>query len=85
MNEHPNWQLLLELNNSVQAELLRGLLEAAGIPVRLSQEGAGRAIGLTVGSMGAIEVLVPDSYIAEASAVLDAYYAGEYADSDEEY
>ncbi|HSO26833.1 MAG TPA: DUF2007 domain-containing protein [Anaerolineales bacterium] len=84
MNNHPNWQLLVQLSNHAQAEALRGLLDAAGIPTLLSQEGAGRAYGLTVGSLGVVEVLVSDAYRAEAQEILDAYFAGEYEEPGEE-
>jgi len=75
-----DWVVLGEVAGMLQAELLRGLLEAQEIPSVLSQEGAGRAIGLTFGSMGAVQVLVPSKDLDRAQEVLEIYYAG----SDEE-
>ena len=54
-----DWIVLDEVAGMLQAEILRGLLEAQEIPTVLSQEGAGRAMGLIVGSMGNVQILVP--------------------------
>lgn len=75
-----DWAVLVEVAGMLQAEILRGLLEAQEIPSVLSQEGAGRAIGLTIGTMGAVQILVPAEDLGRAQELLDAYYAG----SDEE-
>jgi hypothetical protein len=72
------WQSVIEVFGELEAELLRGLLEAQGIPVILNQEGAGRAYGLNVGPLGAVQILVPEGASANARKVLDDYYAGKY-------
>lgn len=69
------WELLDELPGTIEVEILRGLLEAQEIPVVLSQEGAGRAIGLTIGPLGETQVLVPKNKLEEAKKVLDQFYA----------
>ena len=82
MDEH-RWELLEVVSGDLQAELLRGLLEAQEIPVLLSQEGAGRAIGLSVGPLGEVEILVRAEDLPRARQVLEDYYAGKFAsDSD---
>lgn len=75
-----HWEKVDETQGALQAELLRGLLEAQGISVLLSQEGAGRALGMTVGTLGIVEILVPAAEAEAAQEILKAYYAGEYAD-----
>lgn len=75
-----HWEKVDETQGSLQAELLRGLLEAQGISVYLSQEGAGRAYGLTVGALGMVEILVPAEQVEAALQILRAYYAGEFTD-----
>lgn len=75
MPEEP-WILIDEVYGELQAEILRGLLESQGIPVILNQEGAGRAYGINVGSLGRIELLVPANLSQEARQVIDDYYAG---------
>ncbi len=71
------WVLLEVISGSFQAEILRGLLEAQGIQVVLSQEGAGHyAYATTVGSLGAVQLLVPANELANAEKVLADYRAG---------
>jgi hypothetical protein len=60
----------------LQGEILKGLLEAQGIPCELSYEGAGRAGGLVVGPMGEVDLLVAEKDEAAARAVVEAYYSG---------
>lgn len=75
------WEVLEKVGGSFQAEILRGLLEAQGISVVLSQEGAGRsAYAVTVGPLGEVQILVPVEELAEARKILDDYYNGEYED-----
>ena len=76
------WEVLDEVPGLFQAELLRGLLEAQEIPAILLQEGAGRAIGLTVGPLGVVQILVPINQMKRAADILDDYYAGRLAKED---
>ena len=64
------WVTVAETNGITPAELLVNHLKAAGIPARAAQEGAGRAMGLTVGLLGTAYVLVPPEYREEAEALL---------------
>ena len=64
------WEVLTEVDGALNAEILRGLLEAQGIPVSLSQEGAGKVYGLTIGEFGRVEILVPSGYLAQGRQVL---------------
>lgn len=61
----------------LQANIVKGMLEAAGIPAQLSQEGAGAAYGLTVGPLGLVEILVPADRAEEAEALIAAMERGE--------
>ncbi len=60
-----------------QAEIIKSLLETAGIPVMLSQQGAGAAYGFTVGPLGLVDVLVPEARAADAEALLTAMQRGD--------
>jgi hypothetical protein len=82
--EHENWVTVEVVSGDLQAEILRGLLESYEIPVSLSQEGAGKAIGLSVGPLGEVEILVPASRQDQARKVIDDYYAGSLT-TDEEF
>jgi hypothetical protein len=70
------WVLLDEVAGYFQAEIFRGVLEAQGIPVFLSQEGAGHALSLTVGPLGTVQILVPGQYLEAARQLVEDYYAG---------
>ncbi len=73
------WEVIDEVAGAIQAEIVRGLLEAQGVSVWLSQESAGReAYSAGVGRLGRVEVLVPSHQIEKANEVLEAYYAGEF-------
>ena len=73
-----DWVVVLHISGELQAELLRGLLESQGIPVRLSQEGAARVFGFTVGPMANVEIMVPESHFQEAKSVFARYEDGEF-------
>jgi hypothetical protein len=79
-----SWETVQEVYGELQAEMLRGLLEAQGIPVYLNQEGAGRAYGLNVGPLGAVQLMVPASLLETAQQVLEDYYAGKFEGPGEE-
>jgi len=78
------WEVIAHVYGELQAELLRGLLEAQGILVALNQEGAGRAYGLNVGPLGQVQIMVPASSVEDARHVLADYYAGNFETPNEE-
>ena len=56
----------------LRANVIRGLLESAGIPVILKYEAAGPAIGITVNGLGRVEIQVPGEWEQEAHDLLTA-------------
>lgn len=65
------WEVASEAAGSFYAEMLKGLLEAQGIPVMLSQEGLGHSVfALTVGPLGTVQVLVPADSLERAREIL---------------
>ena len=78
------WVVITKVIGELQAELLRGLLEAQGIPVQLAEEGAGRVYGIMVGPLGEVELLVPADYAQDARDVLGRYESGGFAEPAEE-
>lgn len=56
----------------LRANVIRGVLEGAGIPVMLSYESIGQTIGLTVDGLGRIEIKVPGEWAKEAREILEA-------------
>ena len=77
MNE-AQWVVVTKISGEFNGELLRGLLEAQGVPARLNQEGAGRAYGFSVGPLSEVEILVPENMKAEAERVIAQFEAGEF-------
>jgi hypothetical protein len=77
-----NWEVIDEVAGDLQAEMLRGLLEAQGFKVWLSQEGAGKAYGLTLSTLGTVQILVPSESAERARLIMDDYYAGLYEKED---
>ena len=74
------WVLVDKVQGQLHADILKGLLEAQGIMVWLNSQGAARAYAVSVGTLGAVELLVPSSAAEQARQVLDAYYRGDYED-----
>ena len=72
------WEVITEVSGELQAGLIRNLLEAQGITVFLNQEGAGRAVGLSVGPLGEVQILVPGNQSEAARKIVDDYYAGNF-------
>jgi hypothetical protein len=81
MNED-QWEVVYETSGPFQAEMLRGILEANQIPVFLSQEGAGKAYGLTFGRLGQVQVLVPHSKFEIAQKLVQEVESGTLLEED---
>ena len=71
------WVVVYTAAGQLRAQIVRGLLEAAGVPVETAQEGAGAQYAFTVGPMGEVDVLVPADRLAEAQAVVVAFEHGD--------
>lgn len=83
--DEQSWEVITTVPGDMYAEILRGLLEAQGIPVVLSQEGIGRSVyAVNVGLFGKVEILVPSAYKEQALQVLKDYESGAFQAEDEE-
>jgi hypothetical protein len=76
------WQVAGEVAGEIEAEILRGMLEAQGIKVWISQEGAGHVFALGVGRLGRVQILVPQEDLVRSKALLEEYYAGQLENQD---
>ncbi len=56
----------------LRANVIRGVLESAGIPVHLSYETVGTTLGLAMDSVGRVDIKVPAALEQEALALLPA-------------
>lgn len=65
------------------AEVIKGKLEAAGIPALLSYESAGPVIGIIIDGLGEVKVQVPQEFEAEARALLEPLETGDEEIGDE--
>ncbi len=64
------------VSGMLEAEILRGLLEAAGVRVELSHEAALSAYALGVGRMARVDLMVRSDQKELASQVLEEYRSG---------
>lgn len=69
-NEPVEWVVVQKTGGLVPAEISAERLIADGIPARAWQEGAGQALGLTVGILGEGRVLVPAEFEEHAREIL---------------
>lgn len=65
-----NWVPVETTTGLLLAEMTAESLIVAGIPARAWQEGAGHALGLTVGLLGEGHVVVPEEYAVAARQFL---------------
>jgi N-methylhydantoinase B/oxoprolinase/acetone carboxylase alpha subunit len=72
------WVLVDKIQGQLPAEIIKGLLEAQGIQVWLNAQGAARAYAVTVGTLGAVELLVPSSQADQARKILEEYNRGDF-------
>jgi len=56
--------------NEMEALVVKAKLEAAGIPVALQYESAGRVYGLTVNGLAEVKILVPQKFETQARQLL---------------
>ncbi len=72
MPPETTWKAVTTAANRLLAEIMRGSLEAADIPVML----AGESYATTYGLSDPVEVMVPAERLAEAEAILAAGVEG---------
>ncbi|HEX9116102.1 MAG TPA: DUF2007 domain-containing protein [Anaerolineae bacterium] len=54
----------------LHAQVVKGRLESAGVPVYLKYEAIGQVIGLTVDGLGLVQVQVPADWVKRAEEIL---------------
>ncbi|MFZ1395477.1 MAG: hypothetical protein WAS33_01205 [Candidatus Promineifilaceae bacterium] len=64
------WVVVAQMPGITPATIVAGRLNAEGFPVRVWQEGAGQALGLTVGLLGTGYVAVPEPFANQALELL---------------
>jgi len=75
--EQLKYEVIVEVNGRLEAELIESLLEAEGIDVELVQESIGHsAYPVAVDGLGRVQIFVPKEKIPEAREWLKAYREG---------
>ena len=70
-------------SGEMQAQQVRAFLEAAGIATFERGEALRKTHGLTVDGLGAVEILVDESNVAQARELLDSAEAGAFRIGDD--
>lgn len=73
----PEYVEVYAANGQLEADMIRLMLEASGLHVITRQESAGVVYGLTVGPLGEVRILVPETEAEEAAGLLEAMERGE--------
>ncbi|MFZ0124881.1 MAG: DUF2007 domain-containing protein [Xanthobacteraceae bacterium] len=71
--------MVARLFDPTEAEMLRGRLEAEGVPAIVADTHTARVIPLYQVAIGGVRVLVPEAYLEKAREVLKADARGDYA------
>jgi len=77
-----DWQTLITVFSPTEAYLLRGVLQAAGVPAAVADAHLVQAYTLLAGAIP-VRVQVPEHRRAQAEAVLAAFERGDYGLSDD--
>lgn len=84
-DEPVRWEIVTKTPGLMPATIIAGRLQAEGIPARAWQEGAGQALGLTVGILGTGNVAVPSTFADKAREILaDIEHSSSFIEEDEE-
>jgi hypothetical protein len=79
-----NFVVAETVSGLLEAEIIRGMLEARGIVVTLSHEAATTIYGFGVGRLARVEILVPEEMLDEAQQCLEDYRSGRLVDEAED-
>ncbi|HEU4852209.1 MAG TPA: DUF2007 domain-containing protein [Telluria sp.] len=67
-----------------QAHIVQGCLAAAGIPAVVADDNLVQANSLWTAAVGGVRIRVPEAFMAEAKAVIEAFDRGEFALKDDD-
>lgn len=76
------FSVIATVSGKLEADIVRGMLEAQDIETMLSYEAAATAYGLGVGRLARVEILVRNEQVTEAEAIIDDYQSGKLAEDD---
>ena len=68
------WEMLVEVQGRLEADLLQSYLEAYGIQTEIFQESVGHnAFPVTIDGLGRVQIFVPKEQLDEARKLLADY------------
>lgn len=68
------WELLVEVQGRLEADLLQSYLEAYGIQTEIFQESVGlNAFPVTIDGLGRVQIFVSKEQLEEARKMLEEY------------
>ena len=76
--------ILVRYSTPTEAYLLKGCLDAEGVPSYVADGNLVQANQLLSNAVGGVRVMVPQSHFEQATAILEAYNAGEFALRDDD-
>jgi len=79
-----NFVVAETVSGLLEAEIIRGMLEALEIEVILSHEAATTIYGFGVGRLARVEILVPEEMLGQAQQCLEDYRSGRLVDETED-
>lgn len=83
--EEKDWVIATTIAGQMKAEIIRGLLEAQGVPAVLLQESAGQyAYPVTFGKLAKVEIYVPGDLLYRARQILNDYEAGAFQEEEDD-
>lgn len=74
-------EVVYRAQGMLEAEAIKGRLEASGIPAALDFESVGQTFGITIDGLGEVRILVPTDRAGDARELLQA----ESAEDDQTY
>ena len=74
-----DWTLVARYLSPTEAHMLCAYLNAGGVPARADDVELMQAHSLLAGAVGGASVRVPQNFVAEAAAVMEAYAQGAFA------
>ncbi len=81
--EDLEWIKITTVSGELNADIIKGMLEANDIPVQLIQESAGRVYGIVFGRLGNVQIFIPKEKYEIAKSLLDDYSAGSFPDANQ--
>ncbi|MCD6246007.1 hypothetical protein J7J58_03840 [candidate division WOR-3 bacterium] len=66
-----DWVVFKEVVGNMEADIIKGKLEAYDIPVQIIGEAYSKIVGLEHGDMSFVKILVPQEYLEQANKVFE--------------